>query len=110
MKVVNPTPEYELVAPKEAIIAWKHNAVTQQIVDAVKQEINNSNDRVGKGETLGENIIQDTARAVGYVEGLEFLARIMDIANFIEDAYEREGKEDTDSIRKLRGGPAQGRN
>jgi len=100
MKVVAAIPEYELVAPKEAVIAWKHDLVTQQILGAVNQEILLSNERVGQGETLGENVIQDTARAVGYVEGLKFLALIMEAVNFIEDAYEREDKtKDSKAVR-----------
>src|SRR3990167_7859593 len=110
MKVTNSIPEYQIIAPKEAIISWKNDKISKQVLEIVSQEQMLSGVRIGAGETLGENIIQDTARAVGYVEGLEFLARIMDIANFIEDAYEREGKEDTDSIRKLRGGSSEGRN
>ena len=96
MQVSRPLLEYDIVAPKEAIIAWKHNAVTQQVFDIVRQEMDNSRERIGEGATLGENIIQDTARGVGYIEGLMFLQTVMEIANFLED------KEDAQDERKDR--------
>ena len=86
MKVSSAIPEYELVAPKEAVIAWKHNVVTTQIMEIIKAEIENNYRRVGRGETLGDNAIQDTARVVGYVEGLKFLTEtITEVTEFIED-------------------------
>ena len=104
MQVTRPLFEYEIVAPSEAIVSWKHNAVTIQVLDIVNQEINNSQSRVGQGETLGDNIVQDTARAVGYVEGLMFLRTMMDIVNFIEDREDAEDerkqtKKDTKAVR-----------
>jgi len=95
MKITGAIPEYEIVAPKEAVIAWKHDRVTQQIIQIVSQEIEGSADRMGAGETLGEDIIQATARVVGYIEGLKFLENIMEAINFVEDkedANERSNK------------------
>jgi hypothetical protein len=80
MLVTNPTPEYEIVAPNEAIVAWKQNAVTVQVLDIIDQELQASSLRIGKGETLGDNIIQDTARAVGYVDALEFMRHLFELA------------------------------
>lgn len=98
MRVTNPIPEYELVAPKEAIIAWKHNAVTQQVLQIIRQERQTSDRRIGGGETLGENIIQDTARAVGYSEGLDFLlTTMMEVTQVVEDSEDRDGKDAKDS-------------
>lgn len=98
MRVTNPIPEYELVAPKEAIISWKHNAVTQQVLQIVRQERATSDRRIGGGETLGENIIQDTARAVGYSEGLDFLlTTMMEVTQILEDSEDRDGKDAKDS-------------
>ena len=97
MKVENPIPEYEIIAPKESLIAWKHNAVTQQIIKIIKQDILNSSTRMGQGETLGENIIQETARAVGYVEGLNFLIDLFQlqfVVEGIDDDSESESKHD----------------
>ena len=91
MKVTSPIPEYELVAPKEAIIAWKQNEVTRQILDIMRQERDASRARIASPEVLGDNMIQQVSRAVGYVEGLEFLlSTIMEVTKFVED------KEDND--------------
>ena len=86
MKVTSPIPEYELVAPKEAIIAWKHDEVTTQILDIIRQEKILSQARAASPEVLGDNMIQQVARAIGYVEGLEFLlSTIMEVTKFVED-------------------------
>lgn len=102
LKIVAPSPEYEIIAPKEAIVAWKHDEVTQQIISIVQQEIDQANNRLGRGETLGENAVQDTARGVGYVEGLRFLETMMEVIDFLEDKEDdskverkRQGKENT---------------
>lgn len=100
MKITAPIPEHEIVAPKEAVIAWKHNAVTQQVLKICEQELINSQERLSMGETLGEHVEQKTARAVGYMDGLNFIMTIMDVVNFVEDkedANERrqKGKKDT---------------
>ena len=86
MKVTSPIPEYELVAPKEAIIAWKQNEVTRQILDIIRQERTSSCSRIASPEVLGDNMVQQVSRAVGYVEGLEFLlSTIMEVTKFVED-------------------------
>ena len=90
MKISSPIPEYEIIAPNEALYAWKHNEVTQQILKIVNQEKMNSSLRVGTGETLGENVIQQTARAVGYIEGLGFLIDLVQLQFVVE------GMEDED--------------
>ena len=90
MKVTNPIPEYQIVAPNEALYAWKHNEVTQQILSIINQEKLNSSLRIGTGETLGDNVVQDTARAVGYMEGLGFLLDLVQLQFVVE------GMEDED--------------
>ena len=86
MKIIGPIPEYELVAPKEAIIAWKQNEVTKQILDIMRQERDSSRARTTSPEVLGDNMIQQVSRAIGYVEGLEFLlSTIMEVTQFVED-------------------------
>ena len=91
MIVTSPIPEYELVAPKEAIIAWKHDEVTTQILNIIRMERDASRTRIVSPEILGDNMIQQVSRAVGYVEGLEFLlSTIMEVTKFVED------KEDND--------------
>ena len=90
MIVTEAIPEYQIIAPKEALIAWRNDPITKQILDIVATEEINSSVRVGKGETLGENIEQDTARAVGYIEGIGFLADLLETKFIIED------KEDED--------------
>ena len=97
MKVTGMIPEYELVAPKEAIIAWKHNQVTTQIMDIIRQEQDNARRRGISPEVLGDNLIQKVSRAIGYVEGLEFLTdTILDVTNIIEDKEdETDGKKNS---------------
>ena len=86
MKVTAPLPEYRLMAPKEAVIAWNHNAVTLQVMEIVRAEIESSCRRTLSGEILGENVAQNVARAVGYIEGLQFLTEtIKEVTDFIED-------------------------
>lgn len=103
MKVTGVIPEYEIVAPKEAIVAWKHNAVTKQVMDIIRQEQENSRKRAVSPEVLGDNVVQQVARAIGYVEGLEFLTdTIMEVTNVIEDKEDdNDGKTHTVTIRQL---------
>lgn len=98
MLVTNPIPEYEILAPNEAIISWKHNAVTQQVLDIIDQELQAASLRIGKGETLGENVIQDTARAVGYVDGLEFMRHLFELTFVVEGVEDdrKDGAEPTE--------------
>ena len=93
MKVTDAIPEYEIVAPKEALISWKHDKVSQQILAIVQAEITLSGERAASPEILGENLVQNAARAVGYVEGLKFaedLLMLRDVVDTKEDADERE--------------------
>ena len=90
MIVSNAIPEYEIIAPKEALISWKHEPISKQVLEIVQAEIMTSGERVGNGETLGDNIVQDTARAVGYCEGLKFLESLLQLRDVVED------KEDVD--------------
>lgn len=97
MSVSYPQSEYEIIAPNEALIGWKHNKVTQQVANIVEQEILVRSRRVGGGETLGEDVVQATARAVGYIEGLQFAADLLEF-KFVVDTKEdkddkKEGKE-----------------
>lgn len=89
MSVTQEIPEYEIVAPNEALINWKLNQVTQQVKAILAAELDNSGRRIGRGETLGENVVQDTARVVGYVEGLQFAVDLLALQMVVET------KEDT---------------
>ena len=100
MKVTDAIPEYEIVAPKEALISWKHDKVSQQILAIVQAEITLSGERAASPEILGENLVQNAARAVGYVEGLKFaedLLMLRDVVETKEDADER--KEGSKTVR-----------
>jgi hypothetical protein len=97
MKVTSPIPEYELVAPKEAVIAWRHNEVTRQILEIIKAERWNSLRRTVSAEVMGENLEQNVSRAIGYIEGLDFILETLeDVTKFVED-YEDERKAETDT-------------
>ena len=96
MIITGAIPEYEIIAPKEAVIAWKHDEVTLQILRIIREEIEASEVRMGRGESLGEDAIQKTARAVGYIDGLKFLETITDVIDILEDnedSHERNKKE-----------------
>lgn len=98
MKVTGVIPEYTLVAPKEAIIAWKHDQVTKQIMDIIRQEQDNARKRSVSQEVLGENLVQNISRAIGYVEGLEFLTdTIMDVTEVLEDMEDSEDESSSKS-------------
>ena len=101
MKVTGVIPEYELVAPKEAIIAWKHNQVTKQIMDIIRQEQDSARRRGISPEVMGDNLIQNVSRAIGYVEGLEFLTdTIMEVTEILEDKEDaKDDKTDTITVR-----------
>ena len=93
MNVTDAIPEYEITAPKEALISWKHNQVSQQLLAIVQAEIKTSGERAASPEILGENLVQNAARAVGYVEGLRFaedLLMLRDVVDTKEDADEHE--------------------
>lgn len=84
MKVSDAIPEYEIIAPTEALISWKNNSVTQQVLRIIEEEALTSSQRMGRGETLGDGIVQNTARAVGYVEGLAFAETLFKLGNVVE--------------------------
>ena len=99
MKVTSPVPEYELVAPKEAVIAWKHDEVTRQILDIIRAERDNSCRRTSSPEILGEFAEQKFGRAIGYVEGLDFILETMlEVTKFVED-IEDERETDSPAVR-----------
>ena len=103
MQVSNGIPEYEIIAPKEALISWTHDEVTKQVLAIVQAEILSSNQRLGNGETLGDDVVQNTARAVGYIDGLKFLESILELLDVVEKKEDADDAEkDSDSIRKLR--------
>ena len=103
MKVSDAIPEYEIVAPTEALISWKHNAVSQQILKIVQAEITLSGERAASPEILGENLVQNAARAVGYVQGLKFaedLLMLRDVVDTKEDADDADKrKESSNAVR-----------
>ena len=101
MKVTPNIPEYEIVAPHEAIIGWKNNEVTRQVLEIVTAERVSSGVRMAEGETLGEDIVQNTARAVGYNEGLVFLEDLLEL-RFVVANKEDEDEKDTDAVRVVR--------
>ena len=102
MKVTPTVPEYEIIAPHEAIIGWKNDPVTRQILDIISAERVGSGVRLGDGETLGDNIVQDTARAVGYIEGLVFLEDLLEMRFVVANKEDKEDEENSSSIRVVR--------
>jgi len=92
MSITDAIPEYEIIAPHEALINWKHNKVTQQIKDILATELAYSGTRIGRGETLGDDVAQATARVVGYVEGLQFAVDLLAMKMVVET---REDKNET---------------
>ena len=94
MPITPAIPEYEIIAPHEALISWKNNRVTQQVAAILSQEKDSSYRRVGNGETLGDNVIQDTARAVGYVEGLQFAVDLLELHFVVETAEDVDEKQE----------------
>ena len=89
MPITPAIPEYEIIAPHEALISWKNNRVTQQVAEILSLEQENSYRRVGDGETLGDNVIQETARAVGYVEGLKFAVDLLELKMVVSTSEDR---------------------
>ena len=102
MQVSDGIPEYEIVAPKEALISWKHDEVTKQVLAIVHTEIVSSDQRIGNGETLGDNVVQNTARAVGYIEGLKFLEAILELRDVVGKTEDDDGEKDSKAVRQLR--------
>ena len=100
MLISDPIPEYEITAPTEAIIKWRHDPVSYQVLEIVKTEIQSSLVRIGNGETIGDAIIRDTARAVGYVEGLRFLEAILELRDVVEKKEDvDDGEENSPAVR-----------
>ena len=85
--------QYAVDAAPEEIMSWKHDKVTREMLKLVDNEIRDYEQRIGSGETLGDNIQQDTARAIGNIDGLKFLKYVLE-AKFVET---EEGKDDTTS-------------
>ena len=94
MPITPAIPEYEIIAPHEALISWKNNKVTQQVAAILAEEKDTSYQRVGNGETLGDNVIQDTARAVGYVEGLQFAVELLSLKFVVATAEDIDDKQE----------------
>jgi hypothetical protein len=93
VNVSDAIPEYEIVAPNEALISWKHDQVSIQIRAIVQAEILLSRTRAASPEILGENVVQNAARAVGYVEGLTFLEDLLMLRDVVDT---KEDKDDAD--------------
>ena len=106
MKVSDAVPEYEIIAPQEALISWKHNPVSKQVLEIVQAEIILSGERAASPEILGADIVQNAARAVGYVEGLKFIEDLLmlrDVVETKEDADDADKrKESSNAVRELR--------
>lgn len=92
MQVTNPVPEYRIIAPHESIVAWKNDPVTQQMLEIVAAEKIESAIRMGAGETLGEEIVQNTARGVGYIEGLGFIENLLELSMIVENKEDEDDK------------------
>jgi hypothetical protein len=98
MRVSDAVPEYEITAPNEALISWKHDPVSKQVLEIVQTEIILSGQRAASPEILGENLVQNAARAVGYVEGLQFLEDLLMLRDVVDT------KEDADDADKRKEG------
>ena len=100
MQVSDAIPEYEIIAPKEALISWKHDLVTKQVLEIVQAEIIQSSQRAASPEILGENLVQNAARAVGYVEGLQFLESLFKLQDVVEKTEDDDdSKKDSKAVR-----------
>lgn len=58
---------------KEEFLQWKNHAVTIELLETIKQKQEELSQFVLFGGTLGENAVQNTARAVGRNEVLQDL-------------------------------------
>lgn len=52
---------------KEEFLQWKNNIVTKKLLEDIKLKQNEVKDYIAFGGSLGEHLIQNTARAVGIV-------------------------------------------
>jgi hypothetical protein len=55
---------------RQQVSDWKQNEVTRAYFNGIKAKIEDLSINLGLGVTLGENVVQDTAKAVGRIEGL----------------------------------------
>ena len=56
---------------KEEFLQWKNHAVTIELLETIKAKQEELNSFVLFGGTLGENVAQGTARAVGRMESFQ---------------------------------------
>ena len=76
MKITD-TVEYKIGESIEEFKSWKYDPVTKDALKVIESEVTRWSLGILNGETLGDNIAQDTARAIGYIEGLKFLAGLL---------------------------------
>jgi len=97
MKVTQEIPEYQIIAPKEAIIRWKHDEITRQMVEILKNDRILRLSEIGDGITIGDRTAEATNRAVGYLEGIGFVLELFELKFVVEDDDDRAGKEDDET-------------
>lgn len=107
MSEVKEVVEYSINAPKEAILAWKYDNVTQLVLKLVQNEIQDWQTRLGSGMTLGDKTVEDTARVVGIVQGLGFLDEVLR-TQFLQEEDEDESTSPTADIRPTRTDTSEG--
>ena len=96
MDVTREVGAYTIIAPNEALISWKHDAVTRQIKQIVDEELRYTGERMASGETVGEHTLQDTGRAVGYADALKFVQELLNF-DFVVEKKEDEDNAEKDS-------------
>lgn len=55
---------------KTEFVLWKNSKVTKMFLGVINERIQQVAQEVVAGGTLGENVGQSTAKAIGYIKGL----------------------------------------
>ena len=61
---------------KEQFLNWKNDEVTKSIIDSLTEIRDRYKEGLSVGETLSDNAERDTARAVGFISGLNAIIHI----------------------------------
>lgn len=69
---------------RQRVQEWLQDEVTRNWFDGIKEEIKGVQLALGDGQTLGDNAVIDTARAVGRIDGL-YLAINISMEAVIEE-------------------------
>jgi len=84
---------HEVELSRDEFHEWNTNPTTEKVMQLIFNYRALIKEQLARGETLGDNSVQDTAQAVGIVTGLDFLLTM----EYDEEVKDERGEDDDSS-------------